>query len=49
VERALDELNGVQTVDVDLVGKKVIVGFDESQVSESEIKNAIEDIGFDVE
>jgi copper chaperone len=49
VERALDELTGIQSRSVDLEGKTVSVAYDEAKVSTEDIKNAIEDIGFDVE
>jgi copper chaperone CopZ len=49
VERVLNELNGIQSVKVDLVGKKVTVGMDEKKVITDDIINAMEDIGYDVE
>jgi copper chaperone CopZ len=45
----LNELNGVQSINVYLVGKRVTVGFDEKKVITDDIIKAIEDIGYDVE
>jgi copper chaperone len=49
VERTLNELGGVQSINVNLADKKVSVGYDDSKVTLHAIKNAIEDIGYDVE
>jgi copper chaperone len=49
VERALDELTGIQSRSVDLEEKTVLVAYDEAKISTEDIKNAIEDIGYDVE
>jgi copper chaperone len=49
VERALDELTGIQSRSVDLSEKTVSVAYDENKISTEAIKNAIEDIGYDVE
>lgn len=48
VENALKGLKGVSTVEVDLKSGKVEVSFDESQVTEEQMKNTIEDQGYDV-
>jgi copper chaperone len=42
-------LNGIQQIDVNLSDKKVSVEFDENKTSVGEIRNAIEDMGYDVE
>jgi copper chaperone CopZ len=49
VERALNELDGIQSTNVDLGEKKVTVDYDVNKVTADAIKNAIEDIGYDVE
>ncbi len=48
VKGAVGTLNGVDSVDVDLKGKKVTVGFDSEKVTIAVIKDAIEDQGYDV-
>ena len=47
VTEALKEISGVKTVDVDLKGKYAIVEADR-QIDDSEIKNAIEEAGYEV-
>jgi copper chaperone CopZ len=49
VERALNELEGIQSININLADKKVSVGYDDNKVTLHAIKNAIEDIGYDVE
>jgi copper chaperone CopZ len=49
VERALNELGGIQSINVNLAEKKVTVDYNESKVTTEAIKNAIEEIGYDVE
>jgi copper chaperone len=49
VERALNELDGIQSIDVNLSEKKVAVDYDEGKVTAHTVKNAIEDVGYDVE
>jgi copper chaperone len=39
---------GVNEVEVDLQTKKVYVGFDPAKVSEQQVKEAIEEAGYDV-
>lgn len=46
VKKALSELDGVKDVLVDLAGKTVTVEFE--KISTYEIKNTIEDLGYDV-
>ncbi len=48
VKKAVGGLAGVESVAVDLKGKTVTVEYDESKVTLAEIKNAIEDQGYDV-
>jgi copper chaperone len=48
VKKAVGELNGVKSVDVDLKGKKVTIEFDAEKVNVETIKDAIEDQGYDV-
>jgi len=47
VTEALKEIPGVKTVDVDLKGKYAIVEADR-QIDDGEIKNAIEEAGYEV-
>jgi copper chaperone CopZ len=49
VERGINILDGIESIDVNLSSKKVSVKFDKSKTSEEAIKNAIEDLGYDVE
>ncbi len=48
VKKAVGALDGVNTVAVDLEGKKVTVEFDSAKVAVNNIKDAIEDQGYDV-
>lgn len=48
VKDALNGLNGVKNVEVELKSKKVTVEYDEAKVSMENIKEAIEDQGYDV-
>jgi copper chaperone len=48
VKKAVGELNGVESVRVDLGAKKVIVEFDPERVSVETIRDTIEDQGYDV-
>lgn len=48
VETGVGELEGVSTVKVNLDAGEVAVDFDEGTASLAEIKEAIEDQGFDV-
>lgn len=48
IETNVNELNGVSTVDVTLDAGEVSVEFDEAKVSLDQIKETIEDQGFDV-
>jgi copper chaperone CopZ len=49
VERGINKLSGIQSIDVNLSDKQVNVEFDDSQTSVENIKNAIEEMGYDVE
>ena len=48
VEGALKGLDGVEAVQVDLETGKVEVTYDEAKVSVEDMKNAVEDQGYDV-
>ena len=48
VEGALEKLDGVSVVEVDLNTGKVEVSYDESKVSLDNMKEAVEDQGYDV-
>ncbi|MBO1198178.1 copper chaperone CopZ [Staphylococcus simiae] len=48
VESALTELNGVDSAQVNLEQGNVEVQYDDSQVSTTQMKDAIEDQGYDV-
>lgn len=48
VESSVGELQGVTSVKVDLENGAVAVNFDDSKTSLSEIKETIEDQGYDV-
>lgn len=49
IEGSVGELEGVEKVTVDLPSSKVEVTFDNSKVSLSQIKETIDDQGYDVE
>lgn len=48
VEGSVGELPGVEEVKVNLAGGQVEVAFDESKVTEEQIKETIDDQGYDV-
>lgn len=48
VEKAVGELAGVTSVQVDLATKEVAVTYHEDQVTVAALKDVIEDIGYDV-
>jgi copper chaperone len=48
VESSVKELDGIETVNVDLSSNKVTVSFDETKVQLTEVKEAIEEAGYDV-
>lgn len=49
VESALNELNGVDSADVDLAKSEVAVQFDSNKVGFNDFKEAIENQGYEVE
>ena len=49
VESSVNELNGIETVKVNLDEAKVAISFNEAQVSLEQIKETIEEQGYDVE
>lgn len=49
VENALNNLEGVQTAEVNLNAGNVAVTYDEAKVNQEAMKEAIEDQGYDVE
>lgn len=48
VKGALDELNGVTAVEVHLSSGKVDVSYDDAQVTVADMREAIEEQGYDV-
>lgn len=48
VEKAVKGLMGILEVKVDLAGKKVEIHYEPGKVTEEELKNTIEDQGYDV-
>jgi len=48
IEGNVGQLNGVQSVKVDLAGGKVDVAFDQAIISLAQISEAIEDQGYDI-
>jgi copper chaperone len=48
VKTAVGALDGVESVAVDLKGKKVTTQYDSAKVHPDQIRNAIEDQGYDV-
>ncbi|WP_062047067.1 copper chaperone CopZ [Bacillus sp. JCM 19034] len=48
IEGSVSQLNGVKMVEVQLDQQTVTVAIDSSLITTSEIKNAIEDQGYDV-
>lgn len=49
IKNAINELSGVSNTEVDLKAKTVTVNFDSDLVTEANLKEAIEDAGYDVE
>ncbi|REL33252.1 Cu(2+)-exporting ATPase [Rhodohalobacter sp. SW132] len=49
VEKSIRNLNGVESVSVNLASEKVSVNFDENKLSESEIAGAVKDAGYELE
>lgn len=48
IESNVGQLNGVQSIKVDLAGGKVDVAFDQAIISLAQISEAIEDQGYDI-
>ena len=48
LEKVLNNVDGVESAKVRLEEKKADIKYDETQVNESELKEAIEDAGFKV-
>ena len=48
VKKAVGAVDGVDSVEVDLKGKKVTVEFETDKTTLDAVKNAIEDQGYDV-
>lgn len=48
VKKSVGALNGVDVVSVDLAAKKVTIEFESEKVSLANIKETIEDAGYDV-
>ncbi|PNZ70105.1 copper chaperone CopZ [Staphylococcus croceilyticus] len=48
IESALAKINGVRSAEVDLDKNEVRVDYDDNKVSMKELKDAIEDQGYDV-
>lgn len=49
VTKALNGVQGVQEINVDLEGAQATVTFDESKTSVASLKEAVEDAGYDTE
>ena len=48
IERVVRKMEGVSSVEVSLMGKCMIVDFDESAVSEQQIFDAVKDLGYGI-
>ncbi len=49
VRKALEDVNGIENLDIRLSEKIAIVTFDPEKVSKQEITEKVEDFGYDVE
>lgn len=49
ISLSLEDLDGIKNVDIDLSAKTVKIEFDETKVEEENLKEAIEDAGYDIE
>lgn len=49
VQKALNEVNGIEKVDIRLPEKIALVVFDPAKVSKNDVKDKVEDVGYDVE
>ena len=48
VQRKLDELEGINQANVNLVGRSAFIDFDETSITLEEIKREINSIGYDM-
>jgi len=48
VKGALEQVKGIENVDIDLAAGKVDVTYDDAQVTVDDLKNTIENQGYDV-
>jgi len=49
IKNSLSHMNGVENVNVDLIGKTVDVNYDEKEVTASSIKNRVSSMGYEVQ
>lgn len=49
IEKIVSHLEGIETVQVDLDSKSATIQYDHNKIALNEIKEAIEDAGFEVE
>lgn len=49
VRKALEDVNGIENLDIRLSEKIAIVTFDPEKISKQEITEKVEDFGYDVE
>ena len=49
IARALEKINGIDMIDVDIKGKNVAVHYDDTMVDRLRIARALEQIGFPVQ
>lgn len=49
ITMSLQELDGINKIDIDIKEKKVNVEYSEDAISENKLKEAIEDAGYDIE
>lgn len=49
VRKALEDVNGIENLDIKLLEKIALVTFDPDKVSKQDITEKVEDFGYDVE
>lgn len=49
INLSLEDLEGIKNVDIDLNAKTVKIEFDETKVTDENLRGAIEDAGYDIE
>ncbi len=49
VKGALEGVPGIDAIEIDLGSKSAIVSFNNASISKEQVKEKIEDVGFDVE